>query len=592
MCGIAGWLTPSRLFDTGDLDRLLVAISHRGPDDAGTYIDAEVGVALGHRRLSIIDLSSAGHQPMVNSDNGDVLVFNGEIYNFRELRTMLEGSGVRFRSQSDSEVLLMAFQRWGTDCTKYIRGMFAFVVWRASERALYLFRDPMGMKPLYYWCPPSGGLVFASEIKAFFELPGFPARLDGQALGQFLEFGYSFEPERSILASVRRLPPGHFLRFGAGEQAQPRRYFYPALLTDPQRKERDLEEELLDTLRIVVRQHIVADVPVGCLLSGGIDLSLVAALAAQSGGIRTISMGFAEFSQLDERPHAAAVASYIGSQHEEILVTPDDLMNSLTEAVSCFDDLFADWGTLSTRLLYKKCRERGIKVVIVGEGADELFGGYSIFWRSFSNKPIEWWLWQLYRDYAGQRYGRYYGAFRSIMREYLNLTQRDRFAALRLFESRNQLPSNYIMKVDKASMSVSVEARVPYLDQRVAEIAYRIPRGQLLAGGTEKQILRKIARRHRLLPDETIERRKFGAAIAPNWMDDSAAFRRYAQEKILDGGSWTTALGLGKAMNEYFIENCRGYSFPRSISLFRNLAWRLLLLEMWSKSYKLSPNAC
>ena len=206
-----------------------------------------------------------------------------------------------------------------------------------------------------------------------------------------------------------------------------------------------------------------------------------------------------------------------------------------------------------------------------------------MFRQSFSNTPTEWWLFQLYRHYAGQRYGRYYGAFRSIMREYLEITKNDRFAAMRLFESRNQLPSNYVMKVDKASMSVSVEARVPFLDQRVVEIAYRIPRAQLLSRDNEKQILRNIARRHRLLPDETIKRRKFGASIAANWMDDSLAFRRYAQEKILDPGSWTTALGLGKAMNEYFVGNRAGYSFPRAISIFRNLAWRLLILEMWSK---------
>lgn len=575
----------------GDLTRLLLAISHRGPDDVGTYIDEEAGVALGHKRLSIIDLTPGGHQPMVNPNNGDVLAFNGEIYNFRELRTELEGYGVQFRSQSDSEVLLMAFQQWGADCIRHVRGMFAFAVWRARENALYLFRDPIGMKPLYYWCPPSGGLVFASEIKAFLQLPAFPGRIDSRALGQFLEFGYCFEPERSIFEGVRRLTPGHFLRLGTDRQPKVKRFFWPELIPDRSLSERDLEEELYETLRLVVRQHLIADVPIGLLLSGGIDSSLVAALAAQSTRIRTISMGFAE-SGIDERPHAAAVARFIGSEHEEVLVTPEEIMNSLSEAVQYFDDLFADWGTLSTRLLYAKCRERGIKVVVVGEGADELFGGYSVFCQSFSNAPTEWWLFQLYRRYAGQRHGRYYRAFRSIMREYLDTTKGDRFAALRLFETRNQLPSNYIMKVDKASMSVSVEARVPFLDQRVAEIAYRIPCAQLLSRDNEKEILRNIARRHRLLPDETVKRRKFGASIAANWMEESLAFRHYAQEKILDPGSWTTALGLGKAMNEYFIGKRVGYSFPRAISIFRNLAWRLLILEMWSKSYGLSPGVC
>jgi asparagine synthase (glutamine-hydrolysing) len=590
MCGIAGWLTGSRSFISGDLDRLLSAISHRGPDDCGTYVDQEAGVALGHKRLSIIDLSSGGHQPMVNPANGDVLVFNGEIYNFRELRIDLEGHGFQFRTQSDSEVLLIAFQKWGTDCTQHIRGMFAFAIWRAIENALYLFRDPIGMKPLYYWRPPSGGLVFASEIKAFLQVPGFPSRFDLRALQQFLEFGYCFEPERSIFEGVRRLAPGCYLRLEIGGQPKLMRYFSPGMLLDYRFNEGELEEELFETLRLVVRQHLVADVPIGLLLSGGMDSSLVAALAAKSAPIRTITMGFSE-SGVDERPHAAAVARFIGSKHEEVLITPGEILNSLTETVPCFDDLFADWGTLSTRILYSKCRERGIKVVVVGEGADEIFGGYGVFRKCFSNTPTEWWLFQLYRFYAGQRYGRCYNSFRSIMREYLNITNNDRFGAIRLFESRNQLPNNYVMKVDKASMSVSVEARVPFLDQRVVEIAYRIPRERLLSRDNEKQILRNIARRHRLLPDETIKRRKFGASIAVNWMDDSLAFRSYAQEKILDPGSWTTALGLRKAMNEYFVGNRAGYSFPRAISIFRNLAWRLLILEIWSKSYKLAPNA-
>jgi asparagine synthase (glutamine-hydrolysing) len=592
MCGIAGWLIRPKVFNSDDLNRLLSAIAHRGPDDSGTYIDEQIGVALGHKRLSIIDLSSAGRQPMVNPQNGDVLVFNGEIYNYREIRSALEARGMQFRSKSDTEVLLNAFQCWGVNCIKYVRGMFAFAVWRPKDQALYLFRDPMGIKPLYYWTPRSGELVFSSEIKAFLQLRTFQAKLDRNALGQFLEFGYCFEPERSMFARVCRLPPGCLLELRVGKEPQIHRYFSPKLCSDEQGKEQDVEQHLLETMRLVVRQHLLADVPVGCLLSGGIDSSLVAALAAQTGSIRTISMGFADSSLIDERPYAAAVARYIGSEHEEVLITPSAIMDSLPEAVGCFDDLFADWGTLTTRLLYKKCRERGIKVVIVGEGADELFGGYSIFHRSYQNRPTELWLLALYRLYAGRRYGSYYSRFRSIMREYLSLTNGDRFGALRLFESRNQLPNNYVMKVDKASMSVSVEARVPYLDQRVAEIAYRIPRGQLLSKNIEKRILRTIARRHRLLPDEIIERRKHGASIAPNWIEESPRFRRHAEEAILDRGGWTTALGLDRAMRDYFLNNRYGYSFPRPVSIFQNLAWRLLLLETWSRHYRLAPNVC
>jgi asparagine synthase (glutamine-hydrolysing) len=262
----------------------------------------------------------------------------------------------------------------------------------------------------------------------------------------------------------------------------------------------------------------------------------------------------------------------------------------LESAIACFDDLFADWGTISTRLLYGKCRERGIKVVLVGEGADELFGGYDVFRSTGSRAPAHWWLFQLYRRYSGRRYGRYFGAFRALMQDYLNSVNGDRFDAVRLFETRNQLPNNYVMKVDKASMSVSVEARVPYLDQRVAEIAYRIPKNLLLAGGTEKSMLRRVARRFQILPEATLARPKLGGSMAVSWLDEQPAFRVFARDIILAKGGWTEALGLRSAMEEYFINNRAGYAFPRAVSIFRNLAWRLLILEMWSSAYRVAPD--
>ena len=300
-------------------------------------------------------------------------------------------------------------------------------------------------------------------------------------------------------------------------------------------------------------------------------------------------MGFAH-SDLDERVHARRVARHIGSEHEEILITHQEVSDNLESTVACFDDLFADWGTISTRLLYEKCREQGMKVVLVGEGADELFGGYDVFRSSASRAPVDWWLFQLYRSYCGRRYGRYFGAFRALMRGYLKCVDGDRFDAIRLFETRNQLPNNYVMKVDKASMSVSVEARVPYLDQRVAEIAYRIPKSLLLAEGTEKSVLRRVARRFQLLPEETLARPKFGGSMAASWLDEQPAFRQFAKDIILAKGAWTEALGLRPAMEEYFVNNRAGYAFPRGLSIFRNLAWRLLILELWSNAYRVAPN--
>jgi asparagine synthase (glutamine-hydrolysing) len=590
MCAIGGWLIdPRGHLDQGELGQMMTAMTHRGPDDSGSFIDAAAGLAFGHNRLSIIDLSPAGHQPMVNASNGDVLTFNGEIFNFCELRQELEAKGYRFQSQSDTEVLLLSFAAWGVECVRHIRGMFAFAIWRPAECVLFLFRDPMGIKPLYYWNWPDHGVVFASELKAFLALPVFRPSADRRAMGQFLEFGYTFENERTILNGVRKIPPGHFLRVQRNEEPKLELYFRPEVASDRTVRPSDVEEELHATLAGVTAQHLIADVPVGLLLSGGLDSSLIAALAARQTRVRTFTMGFAQ-SNLDERVYARSVARHIGSEHEEILISPQELTEGLESAIACFDDLFADWGTISTRLLYKKCRDRGIKVVLVGEGADELFGGYDVFRSNDSRAPVDWWLFQLYRHYCGRRYGHYFGAFRVLMRDYLSSANGSRFDAIRLFETRNQLPNNYVMKVDKASMSVSVEARVPYLDQRLAEIAYRIPKNLLLGEGTEKNMLRRVARRFQLLPEETLSRPKVGGSMAASWLDEQPAFRSFARDIILAAGGWTEALGLRSAMEDYFVNNRAGYAFPRAISIFRNLAWRLLILEMWSNAYRLTPD--
>lgn len=584
MCAIAG------VFGADDMTAaqkgvaaMLATMRSRGPDDTGVESDENAGLVLGHNRLSIIDPGLGGHQPMVNPETGDTLVFNGEIYNFRELRDALSAKGVRFRSRSDTEVLLHAFAAWGFDCLARLRGMYAFAIWRPHEGVLYLARDPMGIKPLYYRPGPKGGIAFASEIKALCALPESDAVVDRTALGQFLEFGYTFENERTIFRGVRKLPPGAALVLRKGATPKLIRHFEPNLEANSTRSKTEAGDDLFETLTQVVAEHLVADVPVGLLLSGGLDSSVIAALAARTASISTLTMAF-EGSEVDERDHARRVAEFIGAKHDSIIISSDELRESVHDSAAVFDDIFADWGTISTRLLYKKARERGLKVVLVGEGADELFGGYDVFRASGSRAPTEIWLFQLYRAYAGRRYGRHYSAFRRIMLGHLRDASGDRFAALRLFETRNQLPNNYVMKVDKASMSVGVEARTPYLDQRVAEIAYRVGADALLAPQSEKRLLRDMARRHRLLPPECVERRKFGAAVASSWLDDSTRFRAFARDVVLAPGGWTEALGLKSAMEDYFIRNRAGWRFPQAISIFRNLAWRLLLLELWSRA--------
>jgi asparagine synthase (glutamine-hydrolysing) len=586
MCAIAGWqATGTTRWVPGVLARMTELMHHRGPDDSGEFHDTAAGIALGHRRLSIIDLSQDSHQPMIDDGSGVVLTYNGELYNFRALRDELRTLGHVFRSSGDTEVVLRSYLEWGTDCFARLAGMFALALWDPRSRTLHLARDAMGMKPLYY-LPGPQGLAFASELKAFRALPGFEPQSDPQAMQQYLEFGYVFDQTRTMLRGVCKLPPGHRMELREGRIVTDVAWFQPPA---PQASDRRGEEERLaefaPLMARVVEEHLIADVPLGLLLSGGLDSSVVAALAARKGPLQTISMAFGG-SAIDERPNARQVSSFIGSHHTEVVIQPEDVKAEIVRGAWVFDDLFADWGTVTTRLLYRQCRERGIKVVLVGEGADELFGGYDIF-----SVPARLGLWQqfrLYQRYAGRRHGKLFGEFRRVMRDYLDAGGGDAFHAVRLFESRRQLPNQYVMKVDKASMAESVEARAPYLDRRIAEFAYRTPREWLLRNGENKYLLRALARRGDLLPPEASGRIKFGAPLAANWMDDDAGFRDFARGRLMDPASQTHRLGLGKAMGAYYDQGRRGYAFPAALSVFRNLAWRLLLLELWSQHY-LSP---
>jgi asparagine synthase (glutamine-hydrolysing) len=566
------------------------ALNHRGPDDRGYHEDPGAGLGLAHNRLSILDLTAAGHQPMSGREGNAVLVYNGEIYNFRELRRELEAVGHGFASRCDTEVVLRAYEQWGAECVTRFCGMFALAVWDARRRELFLARDPLGMKPLYYTTAIENGpgFFFASELKAFREVPGFRPRLSEAALASFMEFGYLFNAHQTAFQGVQKLPPGHTLVVREGGRAElPRAYHVlpgrPDVVAEGERGKR--RAELHAALDTVVAQHLVADVPVGILLSGGLDSSLIAALAARHGALTTISMGF-EGAPFDERPFARQVAKYIGSTHHEITITPAEVREHLEETVPVFDDLFDDWGTVSTRLLYKKCLEMGIKVVLVGEGADEIFGGYPVFHAAKEQSgPALWRLLRLWHHYGNRRYGRTMGPFFGLMRGFLRESGGDGFHSVRLFETRHQLPNQYVMKVDKASMSVSVEARAPYLDRRIADLACRLPASMLLRGPRNKVLLREIAAEQHLLPPEIIDRPKFGGSIAMNWMDDDPAFRAHAREVVLDSAAmWTDSLGLRRAMEAYFDHGRPGYAFPHPLSLFRILAWRMMQLELWSRA--------
>lgn len=587
MCGIAGWLGISAGEPVGPrLDDLIDSLAHRGPDGRGVYHDPAGEVALGHRRLAIIDLSEASAQPMVDGSSGVALSYNGELYNFRELRRELEGRGHAFRSAGDVEVILRAFLEWRERCFERFCGMYALALWDPRDRTLWLARDALGMKPLYLTRPRDGGWAFASEARSLARLPGVELRVARESVARFLEFGYQLDERATIFAGIERLSPGEVLAVRDGSEVARYRAFSPPLSDgrDPRGEEQRVEE-LREVLVTVVRQHLIADVPVGILLSGGLDSSLVAALAARSEQITTVSMGFARSDQ-DERAWAARVAQHLGSRHHEVQLEPEEVLRELEGCAGSFDDLFADWGTVTTRVLYRRCRELGLKVVLVGEGADELFGGYPVFEES-ARAASEATILRLYRRYASRRWGGSYFPFRRLFRELLAESEDNLFDAIRRFESRRQLPGNYVMKVDKASMSVSVEARAPYLDRRVAEAAFRTPRQWLLRGGENKYLLRRVAETSNLLPIETARREKVGGSIAFSWIESVPGFRQAARERILRAGGWAQELGLGPAMEAYFAGRS-GYPPPRALSLFGHLAWRLFLLEHWSEALGLS----
>lgn len=594
MCGIAGWFgfPPLSECEQGRIQRVT---AHRGPDDEGSWVDDAAGVGLLHRRLSIIDLSPLGHQPMTNEDGTVVLCFNGEIYNFAGLRGELETKGHVFHSRTDSEVVVHGWEEWGEDLLRKVRGMFAFAIWDGRRRTLVLARDPIGIKPLYVWWSATGRLAFASEVKALLGLKGFSARPDLRSLGQYLEFSFVPDPERTSMEGVRKLPPGSFLTVttedvGAGRRPEPRAFFRPPRVVRDESGAGSLDaraDRLFETLSQVVRQHLVADVPVGLLLSGGLDSSVLAALARRSGPVRTLSMGFAD-SALDERPFGRAVADCLGTSHEELLIRPEEITAGLEESSWYVDDLFGDWGVISTMLLYRKCREAGVKVVLVGEGSDEIFGGYPDFLSAGGPEAENLGAFRrglrLYRWFSGRRWGRELLPLVRLVRE-LDAESGDAFSTVRLFETRYQLPSNYNMKVDKASMAASVEARVPFLDQRVAEEGFRTPREMLLREGTNKFLLRHMAERHGLLPPETTRRPKVGGSIAATWIEDSPSFRAYARDVVLDPAGMAATLGLRRAMEDYFQRGLQGYRPPSGLSILSIVAWRLLMLNLWARHY-------
>jgi asparagine synthase (glutamine-hydrolysing) len=514
MCGIVGAI--GKPFD---IDEPSKAISHRGPDSSGSFSDDFV--SLGFNRLRIIDLSPQGDQPMKNEDGNVWLVFNGEIYNYQDLRSQLIKKH-KFVSTSDTEVLIHGYEEWGIDrLLKKLNGMFAFCLYDVKKRRAYLVRDRIGKKPLYYTFN-DGVLRFASETKAFFKYKDFKFNIDPESFELFMGFSYIPDNQRTIISGVKKVSPGSYLLMTDSKSPVVKTYWSLENLeinNPPSDSTDSMEDLLMDS----VKKRLIADVPVGILLSGGLDSSLITALATKNSKetIRTVNISFKN-SSIDEREYARIVADHCSTDHTELNVDVEDTYKEMRSYIGIFDDLSTvDGGLLSTYLMSRLLRDTDIRVMLVGEGADEVFGGYT--WFQFSQFPFSLlprrlvasgYYYAIMRITSNPRFLRYPKELYQRMEE----SRGDIFKKIQYHEIKYSLPNHYCMKVDKGTSAASMEARAPYLDYRIIELARRLPKGDFLQGSTvkmrgapEKYILRKIAKKY--LPKSIYTRRKRGGML-------------------------------------------------------------------------------
>ena len=577
MCGVTGVLGNAEAIAEPLLRRMAGAVTHRGPDDQGVWWDQDAGVGFGHARLSIVDLSAAGHQPMQSPCGRYSLAFNGEIYNHVALRTEYEGDGGRttWRGHSDTETLLAGFERWGVERTlRKCVGMFALALWDRDDRTLTLARDRLGEKPLFYGWQGST-FLFASELKALRAHPAFRAEIDPESVATFLRFAYVPSP-RSIYRGISKLLPGTMLRIRSGDRsAQPVPYW--SLLDVARRglaepfsgSEHDARQELESRLSESIALQRVADVPLGAFLSGGTDSSLIVALmqAQADRPVRSFTIGFRE-AQYDEAAHARAVARHLGTDHTELYVTPDEARAVIPRLPSLYDEPFADVSQIPTFLVSQLAR-RYVTVSLSGDAGDELFGGYNRYaWaRRLLNVPVparrvaaaalralspRRWdqvarilqpvlppRLQVRRagDQAhklavvlggrsdGAMYERMVAIWPDVSEASKALADETLLARrwseadmadspehrMMIVDMLTYLPDDILCKVDRAAMAVSLETRVPFLDHRVVEFAWRLPLRFKIRHGEGKWILRQVL--HRYVPPALVERPKMGFGV-------------------------------------------------------------------------------
>jgi asparagine synthase (glutamine-hydrolysing) len=566
MCGISGIFSYQREGGTNRqiLEQMRHSARHRGPDDHGEYLDGPV--ALAFNRLSIIDLSG-GHQPMSNEDGTVWIVFNGEIYNFAELRDDLLSCGHRFRTRSDTETIVHGWEEYGEEVVTKLRGMFGFAIWDSRQRVLFGARDRLGIKPFYYHSD-GDRFAFASEMKSLLEVPEVTREIDTAALGEFLMRRYVIGPH-TMLRSICKLQPGHTVRVSE-KGFEIKRYWHPPLDEDRSLGEDEAIEQAGELLEEAVRMHLVADVPLGAFLSGGLDSSCVVGLMAKHGvsDIKTFSIGYD--SPESELSYARIVADHFHTDHHELRLTPLAFREILPKIVWYMDEPVGDTASIPLYHLAQFTRQK-VTVALSGEGSDEVFAGYQIYNRMLALESVNW---LPFADYAGRmlslvtgdhklhkyvnmlgqpleaRYGGVSSLFSRAQSHRLQLKQEESLdgvsrayaecrhlpplGRMSYLDATTWLPDDLLIKADRMTMAHSLELRVPFLDHHLVEFGMRLPRELRLRGGITKYLLKKWA--ERLLPREIIYRSKKGFPV-PTKLWFRGDLSGYAREMLLASDS-------------------------------------------------------
>ena len=642
MCGITGFFCPHRFSEMQcELPNSAAMLSTRGPDDSGSFYEAHSGLGLAHRRLSIIDLSTAGHQPMQSHNGQAVIIFNGEIYNFKTIRSNLQEFGYQFKSDSDTEVILNAYLHWGTACLERFVGMFAFAIWDRSRQRLFLARDRLGIKPLYYFINEDT-FIFGSELRALMAFSNFQRVIDQEAFHLYLHYQYVPAP-RTIFRQTFKLEPGHFLIYD-GKTLQKRQWWTVPTMAPVHGSLRPLTEKgCLNTLDQLLTQavsdRLISDVPLGALLSGGVDSSIVVALMQKvsRSPVKTFSIGFQE-KEFNEAPWASKIAKHLGTDHTELYVTPQDALETIPQLPEIYNEPFADSSAVPSLLVSRMTRKQ-VTVALSGDGGDELFAGYLRYW--ITQKMALWmkWLPETIRRALNSGFGRlptsgltrlYYAIRNGLPRrlqvenfpdkweklitqlncnelselyrmtisiwskhEIFKLTggsvpksafetiffqspNLNAIQTLMMVDQLTYLPDAMLTKVDRASMAASLEVRVPLLDHRVVEFAAQLPESLKIRDGKGKYLLRRLLLEY--VPRELVERPKmgFGVPIA-DWL-------RKELRELLDDYLSPVRLKQEGLLNPTVVSQIMNEHMEGTKNHQHQL-WTLLMWEMWREKW-------